>query len=326
MDALTALLDGPKARGAFLLKSVFNPPWSMRVEDRAPISLVTLTRGRAWVIPARGGATPLGVGDVAVLRGPDPYTLADAQNTPARIVVGPGQQCSTVDGAEVTESTVLGVRTWGETPGPDAAVLLSGTYQAPGAVGRRLLNALPALLVSPAGPGTAALVSLLADEIDREEPGQELVLDRLLDLLFVTVLRAWLAGPGIGVPAWYRAQSDPLVGPALRLLHEHPARPWSVQSLAREVGVSRASLARHFSEVVGEPPMSYLANWRLTLAADLLRDPDLTVAAVAQRVGYGNAFAFKRIRGMSPTEYRARPAPTGPHSAGTAPGTVILPG
>ncbi|GGT58125.1 AraC family transcriptional regulator [Streptomyces kurssanovii] len=328
MDALTGLLEGPKARGAFLIKSVFSPPWALRVEDRAPISLVTMVRGDAWVLPDRSTPALLRPGDVAVLRGPDPYTIADEQDTGVQIVVGPEQRCNTTEGEDVTDTMALGVRTWGDTLGQGSSVMLSGTYQAPSEIGRRLLNALPALLVRPAGAEDNALVSLLADEISRDEPGQELVLDRLLDLLFVSVLRAWLAAPGAGAPAWYRAQSDHTVGPALRLLHDNPGQAWTVELLARKVGVSRAGLARRFTTVVGEPPMSYLATWRLTLAADLLREPDATVAGVAHRVGYSSAFAlssaFKRVRGMSPQEYRTSRTGDQPMPAGTPAQTVVL--
>lgn len=328
MDALTGLLEGPKARGAFLIKSVFSPPWALRVEDRAPISLVTMVRGDAWVLPDRSTPALLRPGDVAVLRGPDPYTIADEQDTGVQIVVGPEQRCNTTEGEDVTDTMALGVRTWGDTLGQGSSVMLSGTYQAPSEIGRRLLNALPALLVRPAGAEDNALVALLAEEISRDEPGQELVLDRLLDLLFVSVLRTWLAEPGAGAPAWYRAQSDPTVGPALRLLHDNPGQAWTVESLARKVGVSRAGLARRFTAVVGEPPMSYLATWRLTLAADLLREPDATVATVARRVGYSSAFAlsaaFKRVRGMSPQEYRTSRTADQPMPAGTPAQTVVL--
>ncbi|MET9919161.1 AraC family transcriptional regulator [Streptomyces sp. NPDC006435] len=328
MDVLTGLLEGPKARGAFLLKSVFNPPWSLRVEDRAPISLVTMVHGDAWVIPDRGAPARIGPGDVAVLRGPDPYTIADTPDTPVQVTVGPEQRCSTTEGEDVTDTMALGVRTWGDPIGQGSAVMLSGTYQAPSEIGRRLLNALPALLVRPAALDDTPLVPLLAEEIGRDAPGQELVLDRLLDLLFVNVLRTWLAEPDAGAPAWYRAQSDPVVGPALRLLHENPASAWTVESLARKVGVSRAGLARRFSEVVGEPPMTYLAGWRLALAADLLREPDATVATVARQVGYSSAFAlssaFKRVRGMSPQEYRTNGAARDVQPSAAPSQTVVL--
>jgi AraC-like DNA-binding protein len=144
--------------------------------------------------------------------------------------------------------------------------------------------------------------------VQRDEPGQEAVLDRLLDLLLIATLRAWFAGPEAEAPSWYRAHSDPVVGRALRMLHHHPAHPWTVAGLAKETGVSRAALARRFTELVGEPPMSYLTEWRLARAADLLREPDATVGSVARQVGYGSPFAlstaFKRHRGVSPRVHR----------------------
>ncbi|MCF6523416.1 AraC family transcriptional regulator [Streptomyces sp. JJ36] len=329
MDTLTGLLEGPRARGAFLLTSVLAPPWSLRIEDRAPVSVVTPARGTAWMLPDHGTPVLLHPGDVAVVRGPDPYTLADRPGTPVQITVGPDQRCSTAGGEDVTETRALGVRTWGDASGPDAAVLLSGTYRTPSAVGRRLLATMPALLVRPAS-GHDALVTMLAEEIGREEPAQGLVLDRLLDLLLIDVVRAWLATPGAGAPAWYGAQSDPLVGPALRLLHEHPAHPWTVASLAARVGTSRAGLARRFTALTGEPPMAYLTAWRMARAADLLHEPGATVASVARQVGYGSAFAlsaaFKRIHGVSPREYRegGGDAPPCPAPVTATPRTVVL--
>jgi AraC-like DNA-binding protein len=100
-----------------------------------------------------------------------------------------------------------------------------------------------------------------------------------------------------------------VIGMALNLMHNNPAHPWTIAGLARAVGVSRAALARRFTELVGEPPMSYLTGWRLSLAADLLRDPDATLGSVASQVGYGSSFAlstaFKRARGISPRDHRA---------------------
>ena len=156
------------------------------------------------------------------------------------------------------------------------------------------------------------MIPLMADEIVKDEPGQEAVLDRLLDLLLIAALRAWFDRPEAGAPGWYRAYGDPVVGPALRLLHHDPARQWTVAALAHETGVSRAALARRFHELVGEPPMSFLAGWRIALAADLLREPGATIGSVAQQVGYGSPYAlstaFKRVRGISPKQHRAMAA------------------
>ncbi|MFG2713501.1 AraC family transcriptional regulator [Streptomyces goshikiensis] len=332
MDTLTGLLEGPKARGAFLLKAVYNPPWAVRIEDRAPLSVATMVHGSSWVLPDGGEPVRISPGDVAVIRGPEPYTIGDAPDTPVQIRVDPEQRCTTEAGEDVSESMALGVRTWGaEVQDAGSAVMLSGTYQAPSEIGRRLLSALPTVLVRPAAAADATLIGLLASEISRDEPGQEIVLDRLLDLLLIGVLRTWLADPVSGAPAWYRAQGDPVVGPALRMLHENPAHGWTVEELGVKAGVSRASLARRFTELVGEPPMAYLTGWRLALAADLLREPDATVATVARRVGYGSAFAlstaFKRVRGVSPQEFRT--GACGPAAPPLMPGaarTVVLPG
>ncbi|MEH1094207.1 AraC family transcriptional regulator [Micromonospora sp. CPCC 205739] len=312
MDPLTGLLDGPRARGAFLLRSLLDPPFALRIEDRAPLTVVAVVRGTAWVVPDASPAELLRPGDVAVLRGPDAYTVADDPATAPQVVIHSGQRCTTLRGEPFTTAPAAGVRTWG-TGTPGGTALLTGTYQLPAEVNRRLLAALPALLVVRADEWHSPLVGLLAEEVVRDSPGQEAVLDRLLDLLLIAVLRTWFDRPDT-TPSWYAAAADPVVGPALRLLRADPARPWTVASLAAEVGVSRAALARRFTELVGEPPMAYLTGWRLSLAADLLREPDATLGAVARRVGYGSPFAlstaFRRVRGISPRDHRTR-TPTG---------------
>jgi AraC-like DNA-binding protein len=307
MDAVAGLLDGPRARGAFLLRSLLDPPWSVRIADEAPLCLVAVTQGEAWLVPEGDEARLLRPWDVAVIRGPDPYTLADDPGTPPQAVILPGQRCETPDGREVSLMSYMGVRTWGNSP-VGSTVLLNGTYELEGAVSRRLLAALPPVLVLPGDAWESPLLGLLADEIVRDDPGQEAVLDRLLDLLLIAVLRAWFARPDAEAPAWYRAHGDPVVGKALRLIHNDPAHPWTVAELAAEAGVSRAAFARRFTELVGEPPMKFLTDWRLSLAADLLLEPEATIGSVAYRVGYGSPFAlsaaFKRVRGISPRQHK----------------------
>jgi AraC-like DNA-binding protein len=308
MDSVAGLLDGPRARGAFLLRSVLDPPWSMRIEDEAPLTLVALVRGEAWVIPDDGERRALQAGDVAILRGPDPYVVADDPATAPQVLILPGQRCVLPDGRELTGMDDLGVRTWGNSPDGET-MMLTGTYQWRSETSQRLLDALPAHVVVRGDSWENPLIGFLAEEIARDEPGQEAVLDRLLDLLLIAALRAWFARDEAAAPGWYRAQGDPVVGPALKLIHNNPAHPWTVASLAAATGVSRAALARRFNALVGEPPMSFLTSWRLSLAADLLREPGATVGSVAPQVGYSSAFAlstaFKRVRGISPAEHRA---------------------
>jgi AraC-like DNA-binding protein len=321
VDALAALLDGPRARGAFLLRTVMQPPWSVRVQDRAPLSVAAVLTGAAWVVPDGDEPVRLEPGDVAVTRGPRPFTFADDPATPPQAVIHPGQRCTTPDGVELHQQMTLGVRSWGNDPaGRD--VQLVGTYHVAGEVGGRLVQSLPALIVVRAGELRSPLVDLLAAEMARDEPGQEAVLDRLLDLLLIATLRAWCARPGAGAPGWFRASGDPIVGPALRMLQHNPAHPWTVAKLATAAGASRAALARRFTELVGEPPIAFLTTWRLALAADLLLVPGATIGAVAREVGYGSPYAlstaFKRARGISPREHRRRAGAAHDAVAGTA--------
>ena len=311
MDPFVGLLDGPRARGAFALRTVMSPPWSLRILAEAPLTLLAITSGEAWVIPDRGEAVRLGVGDVAVTRGPDHYTVADDPATSPDVVIHPGQQCRSVDGLPMAEKMSLGVRTWGNDP-QGSTVMLVGAYESTGDISDRLLRALPPLLWLTNEQWESPLVSMLCDEVVKDEPGQAAVLDRLIDLLLIAILRTWFSRPQAEAPIWYRGQSDSVVSRTLRIMHTDPAQPWTLSSLAREAGVSRAALSRRFHDVVGEPPMTFLTRWRLALAADLLCEPDATVGSVAEKVGYGSPYAlstaFKRVRGMSPQEHRTRAA------------------
>src|SRR4051794_22953995 len=115
MDAIAGLLDGPRAREAFLLRSTLDPPFALRVQDRAPLTVLAMVRGDAWLLPDGGEPVALRAGDVAVLRGPDAYTVADDPATPPQVAIEPGQVCRPLaaGGAALVESFSLGVRTWG---------------------------------------------------------------------------------------------------------------------------------------------------------------------------------------------------------------------
>lgn len=309
MDALAALLDGPRAREAFLLRSVMSPPWGLRVEAESPLTILAVVSGDVWIVPDDGEPLRLGPGDVALTHGTAHYTVADDPGTRPDILILPGQRCCTEDGRPLEAPLSQGVRTWGNDP-EGSSVMLVGAYEAMSEVGDRLLRALPPVLSLAADEWDCALVPILCQEVVKDDPGQTAVLDRLLDLVLVAFLRAWLARPGGGAPGWYAAHGDPIVGRALRLMETNPAHPWTLESLAREACVSRASFARRFRSLVGESPMAYLTGWRIDLAADLLREPDETISSVATRVGYGSPFAlsaaFKRVRGISPREFRRR--------------------
>ena len=177
-----------------------------------------------------------------------------------------------------------------------------------------LLEALPPKVFVPARDGSLrAVVAMLVDEIGRDAPGQQTILDRLLDLALVYTLRAHFAAAGDAAPAWYRALAEPVAGPALRAVHEAPSKPWTVETLARQAAMSRAAFARRFKTVTGETPLGYLSRWRMSLAAEALqRSGTTTIAAVAREIGYTSEFAFaaafKRHHGLAPGRYRAHAA------------------
>lgn len=307
VDLLADLLSGARAQGGILNQTIVDPPFSIRIADRAPLTLVTFLRGGGWLMHEDGPPSLLQTGAVAIIRGPDPYIVADDPAREPTFTIMPNGRCVAADGSDLHLDLALDVRTHGTAPAGTVAIL-SGTYQVDGNVSRRLLTTLPRLLVVPAIGHESAAVRLLREELTRDAPGQQAVLDRLLDLALLTTLRSWFeSGPG-HLPSWFEAQTDPVVGPALRLIHERPAHPWTVAELADTVGVSRAALARRFRDLVGEPPMTYLAGWRITLTTDLLRSGDATLESIARRVGYANAFAlsaaFKRVNGLSPSRYR----------------------
>ena len=111
MDAVAGLLDGPRPRGAFLLRSTMDPPWSLRVQDGAPLTLLAIVRGGAWLVPDAGRPERLDRADVAIVRGPDPYTVADDPATRPQALIHPGQRCTTPEGEELELMRELGVRT-----------------------------------------------------------------------------------------------------------------------------------------------------------------------------------------------------------------------
>lgn len=307
MDTLGGLLDAPRARGAFALRTVMSSPWSLRILAESPLTLIAGISGECWVVPDNGEAVRVGPGDIAVTRAPDHYNVSESPETSPTVVIHPGQNCCDLDGNSVLESMTHGIRTWGNDADGDT-VFIVGAYEHLSDISDRLLRALPPVIFLSGDDWESPLVPLLCDEVIKDEPGQAAVLDRLLDLLVTAVLKAWFAQNDTSRPEWWRFQGDRIVECALHLMHDQPARQWSMASLASETGASRASLARRFNDLVGEPPMTFLKNWRMALAADLLCLPDETVGTVADKVGYSSPFAFsaafKRVRGISPQDHR----------------------
>lgn len=311
MDTLGGLLDAPRARGAFALRTVMSSPWSLRISAESPVTLIAGVSGTTWLVPDDGEPVRIEPGDIAVTRAPDHYNVANSPTVLPTVVIHPGQRCCDLDGNSVLEDMTHGVRTWGNDP-DGSTVFLVGAYEHLSDISDRLLRALPPVLLMSHADWESPLISLLSAEVVKDEPGQAAVLDRMLDLLLTAVLKAWFAQRDAGRPEWWRYQGDRIIERALRFMHDDPAYPWTLDKLATESGASRASLARRFHDLVGEPPMTFLKHWRMAMAADLLCQPDETVSTVAEKVGYSTPFAFsaafKRVRGLSPQEHRASAA------------------
>lgn len=305
MDPFGDLFRGVRAQGSLFGSSTLTAPWSLRFVDGAPLTLCTVIEGAGWIVPDAHPPEHVAAGDILIVRGPARFSFVDAIDTAAEAVEC-GIDCATPERGGTRHR--LG---WSDCGPPVAGstTLVVGAYPVRGEIGRRLLDAVPDVLRVDAGGATDAVRDLLAVEVAVDAPGQQVVLDRLLDWALVCSLREWFDRPGSRPPAWWAAQRDPVVGDALRLLHAEPAAPWTVASLAGRTGVSRSTLAKRFGELVGEPPLSYLTRWRMTIAADLLVEREsATIAEVADAVGYADPFsfsaAFKRIRGMNPSDYR----------------------
>lgn len=307
MDPLADFLDGPRARNAFLLQVKMSPPWSIKVKDEAPLTVVAMLRGSAHFRQGNGKSVQLEPGSLLLIRDPAAYVLADFPGREPAYFIGIDQTCSGPNGEDLVQDLSTGLRSWGnDAEGRDA--MLVGTYRSSGEVGDILLSSLPPFTVVPAAGNP--IITVLLQEIDRDGIAQASVLDRLLDLLLISAVRSWTEGLSDAEPTWLTADRDPAIQQAIRLIHGSPEKPWTVESLAGSVGVSRASLARRFHERVGKPPMAYLNQWRLAKAADLMSDPRLTLSSISRQIGYGSPFsfsaAFKRRYGVSPQEYRRR--------------------
>jgi AraC-like DNA-binding protein len=196
--------------------------------------------------------------------------------------------------------------------GPECAQIICGFLGCDARPFNPLLAALPRVIHLPATGQTDSvtrrLVELAVAETNTPKSGSDCALSRLSELLFVEVVRRYVSGLPAEHVGWFAGLRDESIGKALHKLHQRPAHPWSLEELAKEVGMSRSMLAERFAHFVGIPPIQYLAQWRIQLAASLLRSSKLGIAEIAERVGYGSetalSRAFKRCVGVAPAPYR----------------------
>jgi len=303
MDVLADLLSRSRARGAaFAHTSVSGDAWGLGFDPVAGLAIHVVVGGEVWLRPTGGEPRRMIAGDVALVRGTTEHALA--AGPAAR--VAPLQELLDTAGVPGSSRRYEAL----DVAGPVSS-FFCGAYTFEGDLCTTLLDALPDVLVVQAQAATPlrAALDLLAAEMQRDRPGQQTVLDRLLDVALVLLLRDHFEALEVGAPRWFRAQDDPEIGRVLGLLHGRPAEAWTVARLGDAVGLSRAALARRFTALVGTPPLQYLTDWRMALARERLRDTTDTLGQIAAEIGYSEyafAAAFKREHGVAPGRWRTR--------------------
>lgn len=317
LDVLSDVLRVVRLSGAVLFRCEFSVPWAVKSPQAAELARMLMPAAKQLMLfhlVAQGrcmieldGQAPFLAqnGDLVVFPYGDAHVAAsDLSMKPAPIALllgaselrGAMRVCTAGGGGEPTE-------------------LVCGFLHCDELLFNPLCKALPSVIHvrSEGEPGIsflAATVRHTISEAGAAQPGNTCLLSRLAELLFIEALRRHIAGLPPGAVGWLAALNDPMVGRALQLMHADPAHPWTVERLARQCGTSRSLLAAQFKALLGQPPMRYLACWRLQLAAEMLREGGQGIATIAERAGYDSepAFnrAFKRHAGQPPAAWRAR--------------------
>jgi AraC-like DNA-binding protein len=196
--------------------------------------------------------------------------------------------------------------------GADRATIVCGFLGCDARPFNPLLAALPRLLHMPGAAATGGwighFINVAVEEANLKRPGGEAVLERLSEMMFVDVVRRYLEGLPPEQTGWLAGLRDRFVGRALGLLHERPSHHWTIDELGDAIGLSRSALHERFAQLVGQPPMQYLAQWRMQVASQLLLESTMNVASIALEAGYDSeaAFsrAFKRLVGVPPATWR----------------------
>ncbi|HEY8551716.1 MAG TPA: AraC family transcriptional regulator [Vicinamibacterales bacterium] len=313
MDALSDVLRAVRLTGAVFFDVRAMDPWVAATPAGAEIvgsifpgaehliSYHVVTHGSCWAACRGDAPVRVTTGDVVVFPHGDPHWMSSAPGM--RTVPELSDYRYPADG-QLPFSLTVG------SSDAESAHLVCGFLGCDARPFNPLLDALPRMIrvASPEGGALGAFVQMAVAEARERRPGGECVLGRLSELMFVDVVRRYLATLPADRTGWLAGLRDPFVGRALTAMHRDPARGWTLESLAREVGLSRSALAERFTQLVGQPPMQYLANWRMQLAATHLVSGADTVAEVAERVGYESeaAFsrAFKKLVGIAPGQWR----------------------
>lgn len=304
MDPLADVLALAQVRGTVAATVYAGEAWGLDITDVPGAAFHAITTGTAWLRLAQRPPIHLMPGDVVLLPTGAEHAIAS----------DPDQGLEPFDHVAAHRAMATGGRlTVGA--GPSHTRILCASYRHDPTVMAPLLSLLATVVhvrLGADGDAMDGLVRLLAREINTPRAGASIVLDRLLDVVLVHVVRAWLDTPEAEhMPAsWLRALRDPITAAALTALHADPARNWTLDALAREAATSRATLARRFPDLVGDTPSGYLTRWRMDLAAQRLRTTTDPIGPIARSVGYTSEYAFNRAfartTGLAPGRYRAQ--------------------
>lgn len=315
-DALSDVLRAVKLTGAVFVTIDVSPPWSSPVPSASTLAPIIMpsaqhlisyhlvTAGGCWAIPRQGEPVRLETGDVIVFPGGDPHIMCSDPTAPR----GTG-----FDFRRIRPAMQWPYRVVGTKEGPDRLGLVCGFLGCDARPFNPLLAALPRVMVISDRSGArdgwlGQFMRLAVAEATDKRAGGEGVLARLSELMFVEAVRRHLDSLPEEQTGWLAGLRDRFVGRALTLLHSKPAHSWTLDELAREVGLARSSLAERFLHFVGQPPMHYLAQWRMQMAAGLLSGGAASVSEIAEQVGYESeaAFnrAFKKLVGTPPATWR----------------------
>jgi AraC-like DNA-binding protein len=301
----TELLHSIHVRSSVFARPELRSPWGFTLEDEEPAFHI-VTRGRCWLtLDGPGEAVELAEGDFAVLPRGGTHTLRDTPSTkPMRLDRSLKDRLRDPDGV---------FRAGGDGA---ATVLVCGNFRFDGASSDVLIRVLPPVIhVKRKGSRLAAWLAAtmrhVQSGLDAGAPAADAVVARIADILFIQAVATYLeSNASTAETGWLGALRDREIGAAIELLHEHPERPWTVESLARALGLSRSAFAARFMQFVGEPPLGYLTRVRLAAAAERLRSGDEKVSTIASSLGYesvsGFNKAFKQRFGATPGAYRGR--------------------
>lgn len=299
MDVLSDVLVAMRTGNPTAARTSSHAPWGVRFPRGKAAGCHVVLAGSCWLISSHGEPLPLGVGDVLFTPHGDGYALVDQPGSPIVDFAPQPDEATPLDQMHIDGAGAV-------------TELLCASYMFDPARPHPLLADLPAIIHVPARvgqhPSLRSAVELLGNELLDPRPGTDAAIPALIDMLLLYVLRAWLAEQPGDATGWATALRDPATTTALRHIHHHPEKPWTVEDLAAVAGLSRAAFARRFTTIVGQPPLAYLTWWRMTTAARLLRESDASLRTVATRCGYSSEYAFgkafKRAYGVAPGQYR----------------------